>query len=319
MNAFEIIIYAVAALALILVFLTLILPMLSPGDNLPAIKTALENAKLSTNLGKTISLGALPYAKGATILASSFDKKTMLLGIECTSPTDCCPIKTKAATNCDKAINWDSTFFTTSREKNIYTYVRCIQVNSLPACKIFFGGNPAQAAIEKATPNGANAAGEEQITLTIKNTGSLPLTNATTTVELYKKGPEGWVITDYPSAPKATEILQSGEKTTINWVIAPQNVGEYRALFTFASLDGGFDKKPADFNKIQNTICTATTTGDTIFDPDTGAYKEMRECAGCSYAYECAGTWQAKEPSKTFQPESNTEAYCTKTTQGGNC
>ena len=104
MNTFDIAIYAIAAIALILVFFTLILPFFSPGNNLTTIKNGVENAKINQNLGKTFALGALRYSKDATITTNDFDTTKMLVNIECTNPKECCQQKTSTNEKCTKTV-----------------------------------------------------------------------------------------------------------------------------------------------------------------------------------------------------------------------
>ena len=283
MSTFDIAIYAIAALALIFVFFAIIEPYLGPKDHFSEIQTALLSAQISTNLGKTLSVGSLTYQPNTTILTNSFDKEKMLVAIECTSAQNCCQRKSDQKDKCTKPINWDYTFFTSNELKSIPTYVRCIKLSELPVCKIYFGGTPAQTKIENAELNPSAAADAIGIMVTLKNTGSLPITSATTTVELLKKGTQGWVSTDYIQTPKSIDLLNANEQTTQKFELNPQNIGEYRAKFTFESQNAGFDTKTIDFNKTTNTFCTATTIGDTLFNSDANSYRELRNCMVCQF------------------------------------
>lgn len=319
MNTFELLIYAVAGLALLLVFFQFINPYFQETNHLKEIQNGIENAKLSNNLGKTMNLGTFTYPKDATILTTSFDKAVTLVAIECNSPQNCCQMKSAQNEKCTKAISWDSTFFTANFAKSIPTYTRCIMNTGLYICKIYVGATPAQAVIEKAELNSTGGETGTGVKLTLKNSGSVPITNATVSFELQKKGPSGWEATDYAAETKTIEMLNSGDRNTLYFTINPSNTGEYRAEFTFEAQNGGFDKKDFDFNKTTNTSCTATTIGETLFNPDTNTYKELRECGGCNYAYECVGAWQSKEGATAFYPETKDAAYCEKQTADGAC
>ena len=319
MNTFDLAIYAIAAIALVFVFFAIVQPYLAPQNHFTEIQTALLRAQISDNLGKTMSLGSLTFSNNSTIVTDSFDKSKMLVAIECSSPSICCTRKSELKTTCTKPISWDYTFFTTNEVKSVQTYVRCIKLSELPVCKIYFGGTPAQAKISNVELSSANAKNSTEIKVTLKNTGSLPITGATTSVELLKKGPQGWAATDYDQTPKSIELLNSGEQIIESWELTPQNIGEYRANFTFESENAGFDKKTIDFNKATNTACTTTSIGDTLFDSDTSTFKELRNCTGCNFAYECAVAWEAAEKGKTFLPETKDTAYCTKQTFEGSC
>ncbi|MEI7961170.1 MAG: hypothetical protein WCI04_02440 [archaeon] len=318
MNTFDIAIYAVAALALIFVFFAVIQPLFGPQNHLKEIQNSLLNAQISTNLGKTIYIGTLTYANDATILTSSFDKTKILVAIECTSPTNCCARRSEQKTSCKKAIDWDYTFFNSNELKSIPTYVRCIKLSELPVCKIYFGGTPAQAQIQNteltSTTNDATG-----ITVTLNNTGSLPIAGATNSVKLLKRGPEGWTETDYSIPSKSLDLLNSEEEIIINWELTPQNLGEYRAVFKFESENSGFDTKTIDFNKTTNDYCTATTKGNTLFESDNNSYRELRNCTGCNYAHECVAVWNSKEAGKLFLPETKDAAYCAKQSYEGSC
>lgn len=315
MNTFQIAIYAIVALAIILLFLTQIIPYFTKNDTMDKITSGLVNAQISTNLGKTVNLGSLKYNKDFTLLAESFDKTKMLVSIECIGTKDCCPMKGTTTEKCTKTIVWNNSLFSISVAKGILTYVRCTTTQNFPLCKIYLDGTPAQAKISKIQmPTGG-----EKADVTLENSGSITLGGGTLTLQLYKKGPAGWEKTDYFFEPVNADAINPGEQITEHLSIAPVNAGEYRAEFTFSTQNAGFDTNSFDFNKTENTACIATTTGDTLIDTESGGYREMHNCTGCTYAYECAGAWEAKEPSKIYSPESADATFCIKQNYDANC
>lgn len=319
MKAFEIIIYAIAAIALVFVLYSIIMPFFSPESNFEKIKEAIQNAKITPNLGKTNYLGALNYPKGEIIFTNSFDKTEMLLGVECTNPQDCCPMKGQSKEECKKPIEWDNTFFAARQNKIIHTYARCTKTEGLYLCKIYLGASPAQAKIEKITSQGTTPFGGEKLSATIKNSGATLLAGGTSSLQLSKKISGEWIITDYLAQPQSTELLMPGETAQIEWEINPQNTGEYRSIIKFEAQNAGFDEKSFDFNKNANLLCTATEIGETLFEEESKKYREMHKCTGCNFAHECVAAWSQEQSEKTFYPETREEAYCFKNTYEGQC
>lgn len=216
---------------------------------------------------------------------------------------------------CKKAITWNNTFFSIEQGRGIQTYARCTKIGSLPLCKIYLDAAPAQAKITKIQTDSEG----KNITLTLKNNGTLALGGGSVSLTLYKTDMADWEKTEYSLAPKSVDFLGAGEETTQQWEIGPINAGEYKAEFTFEAQNAGFDTNSAEFNKTENPGCVTTTTGETLIDPNTNSYKEMRNCTGCTYAYECAAAWQTKEPTIIFNPETRDLAYCTKQTYESQC
>ncbi|MCX6803622.1 MAG: hypothetical protein NTY48_03555 [Candidatus Diapherotrites archaeon] len=320
MKIFEILIYAIVALAMVLLLFTLITQYLPKNDNRLLIKTGLTDALIKGNIGKTINLGALSYEKGFILSKNDFDQTKMLIALECTSPQECCPKGTGVDNkNCNKNIIWDEINASIRNGGKINTFVRCTTAKSLPICKIYLSAMPAQAQIEKlelVTEDVQN--GTTAIRASVKNSGQQTLTNATATITLEKKNGTEWVETDYYEEPKSILLMMPGEKQSIIFLPNPATMGEYRAKILFEGQNAGFDINTINFSK-NNTACNTLDKTQTIFDPTTQKYQELYPCSGCISPIDCAIEWGKKNPAVQYFPYDNQTAYCLKSTEEGNC
>ncbi|MFA6064492.1 MAG: hypothetical protein WC746_01480 [archaeon] len=322
MKVFEILVYAIVALALIMLFFSLI-PILLPQETpLTQLKKSVELAQTQTMQGKTISEGYLNYPKEFNIDAQDLaDKQKAIVSFECNNPSDCCIRKTDAneKIKCTKPIEWDYDFINVKETKRILSNTRCIRIEGMPVCKVYFGLVPAQASINKLDLIGENN-NTTQIKATLKNLGAIQITYGTISMSLYKKSSNGWDLTDYNTIQKEVPLIMPRESTTIIFDVLPGNIGEYKAEFTFDALNGGNDQNSITFKKETNTSCVIDeSTTDTVQNAINGIYEEIHYCTGCTYAHECVGAWSKKNPNQTYYSKTKDETYCTKGTFEGQC
>lgn len=321
MNTFDLLIYAVAAIALVAVFLAIAqnFPVLESNSTL--IKKALDDARLDPNLGKTFLVGALNYDKTSLMSSSGLAPEGLLLSIECTSPEYCCIRKSQQTLNqtCEKSFEWDYDYIQAIQTKKINTFVRCIDIDQINTCKVFVGSAPAQAEIESIEDIGKNSNGNTEIKVTLTNIGASTLAQGNATLKLYKKASEKWIQTNYEADLQEIDLIQPNEKRLLYWEINPVNLGEYRITIKFEANNAGFNEKSLDFNKTENTFCTTKAIGETVYDAENNNYKELHTCEGCNYSYECVNAWSKKNAIITFFPESKDYSYCIKMSADGSC
>lgn len=316
MKPFEILVYAIIALAVLIIAFFAYQNFLAPKPAIDFVKNAVNSASGEPTLGHLVEMRALHYTQGTEIRSSNFASAVRLAKIECINPNICCE---KGETPCKKSVEWDETRYKVTETKNIDTYARCSKDSALTLCTVYVGTTPAQAKIDKLSLSGNNSSGETEISVVLKNTGKVILPQGTNYVILYKKGSEGWVLTDYNAEPKLIAPIQPGETQTVFWALNPKNYGQYRAKFVFEGTESGFDSNTIEFEKTTNTTCQTAQETDTIADPQAGNYQEIRSCTGCNYAFECTNAWKTKEPGIDFYNVSAAQTYCIKTTADGAC
>ncbi|MFA5931444.1 MAG: hypothetical protein WC821_03980 [archaeon] len=320
MNTFEIIIYAIVALALVMVFLTFAPQFLENKQSVDNMKKSIEIAKLQTMLGKTMNLGFPLYGEEFIVNKNNFDYKTVLVAFECLDPKECCIRKEDQDKNykCNKSIEWDYDFFKVKDTTKIQTSLRCIKQGELATCKFYLGSLPAQAKIDKIELVD-NTNGTAEIKVLVKNIGSNELAFGKNSLKLEKKSPTNWVETDYVSETKETMTIMPGESYPFLWSIAPSNSGEYKAIFTFEGQNAGFDENSIIFTLDTTKACKTGGVGESIFNPNNSTYQEIHYCANCLNSFDCASAWNKKQIGTTFTPINSESAYCTKTTFEGSC
>jgi hypothetical protein len=322
MKVFEIVVYAIAALALIVLFMSLMTQFIKQENPLDQIKKSIDVAQTQNMQGKTYQVGYLSYPSGFFTLTKDITlSDKVIISIECNDPINCCPKQGDSGSGekCTKAVQWDYNFIRMNEGKKLLTSTRCIRIDGVPVCKIYFGSIPAQAAITKLELVGDNS-GATQVKMILKNTGSTGIAYGTVSLNLYKKISDGWVLTDYNSQPKEVQPIAPQETQNVFWDISPDTIGDYKAEFLFEALNAGNDRNSIIFTKKTNSNCLIDETQtDTVQDPSTGLYQENHYCTGCNYSHECVGAWSKKLPGTTFQSYSKDQTYCTKTSYNGTC
>jgi len=321
MNLFEILIYSIAAFALILVFLGIIYYFTEQETNTKIIQRELIKAQAQINLGKTINGGQLNFEKDNSMEKSDIEKENTLVSFECINPQNCCTRETDRdkTTKCDKAIRWDYDFVQFNENKRITLNTRCERISGVPVCKVYISGTPPQAKVKKIELL-TKTLGTGEIKVTVENSGGQTLTFGKNTLTLFKKVTDGWQETNYPEEIKEVETIASGESYSFLWSINPKNSGNYRADFKFEAKNGGFDENGIEFVIDKTLSCKIDSRAvETTFDSATGNYLENYYCTGCSYSFECSNAWTAEYPTKNFIVKTKDATYCVKQEANGSC
>ncbi len=318
MRPFDILVYAIIALALLVIFYPLISGFFTPLDNSKLIGSGLIKAQTEAFLGELVYLGALVYEKNTNIEKDFFEQKGLIVSIECTSPTLCCQRGVLNEGDCDNVVNWDYTFFSVKEKKSLHTFLRCIEKEDVFLCKVFIGDEPAQAKIKSASFLGLNESGENEIKLILTNSGKQILANGRLSLELYKKNNDVWEKTYYDSNAKEFKSITPESLETVFWPLNPANLGQYKAVFLFEAENAGFSRKEVIFEKTLSSSCFSGSEIESVYDPVERVYQQFYSCSGCNYAYECVSKLNSAF-GKTFYPYSKDKSYCKKSSEFGDC
>ncbi len=324
MKVFELLVYAIVAVVLILIAITLFNAMFPKENLLLEIKQGLVTAQTETYLGQTIELGQRSVEKEYTINKSFFDTSQLSLAFECNNPNLCCIRKAEQDINykCTKAVEWDYTNLTFNFATQAKINLRCIKQDDLPVCRVYFGSKPAQAEVTEINFDQLN----EIVTATVKakNSGENNLAQGKMNLVLEKLVNFEWKETEeeFPEQVIETEtdpsILMPGQEHSFVWATRITTPGTYRAVFTFEGQNAGFDKNSADFDVGFNSYCKPLIESTyEVREEDNGlTFKEIKKCGNCNYAYECASAWQTKFPNINYEVLTKDTTYCLKESLG---
>lgn len=323
MKIFELLVYAIIAVVLVGIAVTLFNSFFPKEDLLVEIKQGIKIAQTESYLGKTIEIGQKTIEKDFIINKSFFDTAQLSLAFECNNPSLCCIRNTEqeASYNCTKPIEWDYTNIIVKTSTQIKVNLRCIKQNELPVCRIYFGSKPAQAQVTEIQLNQSN----ESITAIVKakNSGENNLAQGKMNLILEKLVNNKWDVTEeeFPEQVIETEepsILMPGQEHSFVWEVKIFTPGTYRANFIFEGQNAGFDKNSINFDVEFNSYCKPIIESTyELFEENNGTlFKEIKKCENCNYAYECATAWQTKYPTINYEVLTKDTTYCIKKSLG---
>jgi hypothetical protein len=310
MKPIQMIVWAIVAIALILLFVNYIIPEVTPENVTTIIRNNFVAAENPGQLGKLLFLGEIDLEKDELVSQSMFELTDRELAFECTSVDECCAKGEK----CNKAIEWDYTHIKTKRNTKSNLYLRCIK-DELPICRAYVGKQPAQAEIINLVKDQDNTSISLQVF--VENTGEFDLAFGKNSLILQKKVGERWFDGEEEFETKEIERIPVDGQHIFVWEINPQIFGEYRAITKFEGNNAGFDEKSVEFTITENTACVTIDKNETTFDGDI--YKEIHYCEGCNYAFECLAEWNKKNPTIDYELMDLERVYCTKNSFEGVC
>ncbi len=312
MNIFDLVVYAIVALALIF-FVGFLFQQFFPQENVEQkISDALKIASTTGNYGKTITVSQESISD-KQIFTDNFENQQTIVSMECNHPEKCCIRGAK----CDKKVEWDYKEISVKGSEVLGINVRCIQEQGLDLCKIYFGNKPAQSKIIN-TAIKQNTGLNYSFTVNVKNVGANNLTGGIGEMKLYKIVGEEWGEVSIQTEAKELQLLEPNDESIFFWDIDLSSGGKYKAEFKFEGENSGFDENSIIFEAISGELCEIDEQlVETIADGE-GNYMEMHYCVGCEKAYQCAAKWEEKT-GKIFEINSNESAYCIKNSFDGNC
>ncbi len=313
MKPFMLIVWAIVAVMLVLIVTSLFYSYLQPKSIAQELRESIEKAKSPIFIGKSVVLLDKSIANDTLFSRSIFDTVSDSVAFECNDPKDCCP----KGELCDKPIEWTYTNidFKSALQKNIYT--RCYYEKSLAICRVYVGKAPAQATIVSSHELKRDASGVI-VSLKVINSGEITMAFGEANIILEKEASGKWVDTKDTFVKQEIDSLLPKAEHTFVWVINPTNIGKYRILFHFESINSGFDENTLVIDINKNSFCVVDET-QTNTIPSENTYREIHYCNGCNYAYECAGVWGENSTGVTYTPYTKDETYCTKQTETGSC
>jgi hypothetical protein len=302
MKPFDLFIWAIVAIILIFITITMFNTLLPQDDILKEINKNISLAETNYYLGQTVFIGNLKAPKDFFISQTNFDMTNRSIAIECTSQSDCCNMKEK----CEK-IEWDNTYALFNNQELINFYVRCYK-DTISICRIYIGKIPAQATI-------TNIKLVEQknnnflFSIKTKNTGDTILAQGILQATILKKVQNEWESTNITSEIKTIETLFPNQEFSFVEEFNLTTPGEYRVEFNFSANNGGFDINYFDFNIEQNINCKTIPGEETFTGVDPTKINEKRFCEGCNFGYECYNAWKTIMPQKEWVIMDKTSVY----------
>jgi hypothetical protein len=318
MRPFDIVVYAIAAFALLLVFFG-IYQIYFPQPNLSKeISGALELAQTPMYLGKTVRIGSRTIMNENTISKTEFEHGKISVAVECNSPDKCCPMKER----CNGKIYWDYEGIEFKKAQSIEVNARCIMNETLPVCRIYFGELPAQAEMKKVELL-ENKSGNVKIKVTASNRSNKLLAFGVNSLKMYKGSGSQWVELDRNFDSQDVKLMPPNNDYNFQWEINFKISGTYKAAFKFEGENAGYDENFLIFDVDAGQDCKADADKPSktfaMVGTEPQKFQEMRYCTGCSQAYECASAWEAEMQGKNFEPLSSEQTYCIKDSYEGAC
>ncbi|MEK6958913.1 MAG: hypothetical protein AABW59_02600 [archaeon] len=315
MKPFDLVVYSIVALVLVIVLFTLWGNLFPPENLTDTIKDQISTALSEGGLGHTLIIGTKTIPEGTMVSKGAFDTAELSFAVECSSPRLCC----ENGQICEKPIEWNYERISFKSSQTITLSLRCQYIEKVPVCRAYFGDLPAQADINKVVAVGVSST-NTTIKVVLKNIGKNTLTGGVNSVTLEKYVSGQWADTGKEFPTQETETLTPNATQDLLWNMEVATSGKYKATFKFEGLNSGFDYKTIDFNIGENRACsTIIGSGETVSNPDSTKFREIHYCTGCNYAYECVSAWSTYSPGSTFEILTKDSTYCLKDTESGSC
>lgn len=322
MNVIELVVYAIIALALIFLAITLFNPI-KQETLIDEIKEGINAGQTNIFLGKTFPIGTRILEKEFHFDKRAIEDASYSLAIECNNPKICCIRKEEQSKEdiCTKPINWDYSFIEAKQETTLKTSVRCINELNTLICRIYFGLSPAQAEIIEIKNQQDQNSNTIISNIKVKNSGETQLALGIMELNLQKKVLNKWENTEDQFKPQEIQYLLPQQEHTFVWAIQTTTVGEYRLNYKFSGNNAGFDQKTEDYNITKANFCSIIEeeTYEIQTIQEGVKYNEIKKCENCNYAYECASAWQNKYPMVNYQIVTKEKTYCEKQTELFTC
>lgn len=265
-SAFRMLVYAVAAVAVIALAYQIMGPLLFPmPDNLALISRSLEASE--TGLGKAFTSQTF-FQAGEGLSAQTFNSRLRNVSFQCINPTLCCP-QTK---ECQLPIEWDNNSIRFNSSRTVPVTTRCRLVDIMYACEIYWGEEPAQVEIVSVSAPEEVDLGRESMYFDIvfSNSGNKKIEEAEAEVKVFQRyfEAEKWEEKPVEHASK-TESLGSilpGETREKKVSISLNQNGPFRALVTVRGLSAGYDEESVLFSTSGATSdCSARNCESPVF------------------------------------------------------
>jgi len=314
MKPFALLTYAIVALVIVGLAITLMLQFFPTENVFDKLKDGLEFSQTTSNLGIAHYTGNLQMNKDLVITKDALNEDDISLAVECNDPKICCSNGEK----CSKSIEWtyEKIYFKVS--ESISTYTRCNTYFNELVCRVYFGKMPAQAKIESVdyVDNG----GKINTIVKVTNVGNSELTLGQNSLKVLKKIGEEWVDTQNEYPIKEINLLTPGQEHSFVWETELMSGGEYQLEFLFEGNNSGYDRDGFDLIVGQNKECKRDEDKIEIQDLNTTHLRVVRFCEECNFGYECLAKWIEKNDGNTYEPyQTNSTFYIEKISEEELC
>lgn len=323
LNIFELLIYAI--ITIIIFFLIMVLFTQDPNQELIIkLKENLKIAQTESFLGKTITIENQTIPKEFYLHKSILEEPLFSVAIECNNPKVCCirnEEKKEEDETCNKPLNWDYTHVQAKAQTVTKISVRCIQEESFPLCRVFFGYYPPQAEIIDINNTVNESSNTIFSNIKVKNSGETQLSTGKLELILQKKLEYEWEDTETTFQPQEVKFLLPKQEHTFIWAIQTLTAGKYRLIYKFSGDNAGHNTKIIDYNIGKNSACSIIeeTSYETKTIEERTKYKEIKYCKNCNYAFECAAAWQEKYPQVNYEVLTKEKTSCEKNNEFITC
>ncbi|GEM_PF-1806120 len=279
---FKLLILAVIAIAVVLLFLTQFTPFFAWKEKPErVVKKQLKIAE--TQLGHFASQKTV-FPAGYTVKALPFESSDRSIVFRCNSSLYCCPEGEK----CEKAIEWDNTgkrrFFSFKESKPVTVSGRC-RYKDLYICRVYIGNKPAQVDIKdlKLDAQDLDLAKNNKINaeFEVENTGDKDMTTVQAIARVYKIISKNELETKRELKKEySTEFgLGKGEKHTGKLGIKIEENGKYEVEITFQEKEDETNYETKTFN--------VTAFGEAQAEQCTTGKMRVQELEKCVYLLPC--------------------------------
>jgi hypothetical protein len=298
MNVFQLLITAIAAVAVLFVVVNVIGPLFDHETPLvQSVEPILTNAQ--ARLGENVTIG-LNLKKDQTIRAKNFDTPLRSVAFACTDSTLCCD--PTAGANCKKALTITPALMTVQEPVKTSLTARCDPIIGIQACKVYIGKIPAQLELQNVTaPTTMDLSTGNDVVVkgTLLYTGELSSGTITLKLTITENRLSEGKQQDVVVAQNAQTLpsLLAGKHTSIELHTAIADPGTYRVRVEAQADDSGVTSQDSTLRvsgEHPNTCVTTTTDPAGTLNPDTGMCVKKKYCDGCSFAFECRHAWEDK-------------------------
>lgn len=311
-TVFKMLVSAIAAIALLMVFLNYILPyFLTVQDVEKEIGVLLTEAEFSPGKYKSASI---QLTSGASLNAGNFDSDNRSTAFSCNS-----------AELCLDYLSYDERKINVKRNIQTTVSARCSYAHDLFTCKIYFGKEPAQLEIREVQIKESIDLGKNEniAQFAVKNTGNDGARNAKATARIYKRyfADSEWKKEFVRQNEKDLGNIDAGSEINAEIELPIGESGTYAVEIIASAEDAGFDSAEKTFEATGSVnLCKATSQeGFAAYNPELGKCREKSFCENCTYAFECRDAWKAKSAGKAFESAEPGFAYETTEAADGVC
>ena len=311
-SPFRLAVAAAAALGLLWIFTTYLLPGLFPGTPLKdALLNGLEAAEREP--GKIVSR-LVGFRNGEALPADSLDGPARSVNFRCTDALQCCQ-RQKISAGCKVAL--DDRKLIAEQAVALPVHFRCNYEENIFLCSAYFGREPAQLELKDFRVAGEIELGRDNPVAAFKvlNSGKVKAQDVIATAKVYKlttvEGKEVEALHAGPFNRDFEEIPPSGWES-LSIPLEVREPGNYKVWLEVHGIESGKAVREAGLKATgarPENKCRATAEGRTQWE-GTECLREY-QCEGCAYDYECKLAWEPRLGDKRITDWSSSGVWAT--------